>query len=92
MEQDLARISCVSPVFLFRSSKSVDQFLRHMPAIAHGHQANNAYFLIHRIDDAKAAHAILPEPYEFPLERIPHWGSAAMARMADLEGKEKGKT
>jgi hypothetical protein len=36
-----------------------------MPAIAHGHQANDG------IDDAKAANARLPEPYEFPLERLP---------------------
>jgi hypothetical protein len=41
-----------------------------MPAIAHGHRANNMCFLIDGIDDASAANAILSEPIKFALERL----------------------
>jgi hypothetical protein len=75
MEQDLAQISCVFPLFLFRSPKSLDQFLRHMPTVAHGHRANDPAFLIDGIDDAKATHAILLEPIKFPLERLSTCGT-----------------
>jgi hypothetical protein len=41
-----------------------------MPAIAHGHQANDSCFLLGGIDDTKAAHAILSEPVKLSLERL----------------------
>ena len=56
-----------------------------MPAIAHGHQANDG------IDDASAANAILPEPYEFPLERIPTLGIGGNGSNGRLGREGKGE-
>ena len=45
-----------------------------MPTVANGHQTNDSCFLLDGIDDAKAANAILSQPIEFPLERLPTVG------------------
>jgi hypothetical protein len=62
-----------------------------MPTVAHGHRANNACFLIDGIDDACAANAILPEPYEFPLERMPTLGIGGNGSNGRLGREGKGK-
>ena len=46
-------------LFFGSSSKSLRQLLMHGSTIINGHQANDAFFLINGIGDAKAAHAIL---------------------------------
>jgi hypothetical protein len=45
-----------------------------MPTVANGHQTNDSCFLLNGIDDAKAAHAILSESVEFPLEQLSTFG------------------
>lgn len=50
------------------------QLLTHMSTVVDGHQANDPYFLIDGIDDAKSANTIFPEPVEFPLERASTFG------------------
>jgi hypothetical protein len=56
-----------------------------MPAIAHGHQANDG------IDDARAAHAILSEPIKLSLERLSTCGIGGNGSNGRLGREGKGE-
>jgi hypothetical protein len=59
---------------LRRSPQPGGQFFIHEPAMANGHQADDARLSVYAIDDPKAADAVFPQPVEFAHERLPTLG------------------
>ena len=68
------------------SSESSGQFLIHMPAMADGDEANDTHLAIDGVDDSKAADAILPQPIDLTLERLPAFGVVRNSTNRSFDG------